>query len=221
MIPLRLILSPKSSSSEVIMNRINLNVALGQPLWIYGFPTVGKTHFQRTLRFLNGAQRKMLGLPTVVDATDTDDWLGVFKMSECNEEQRKMVRDACRSNILLANSIPSNHPRVIVTNLWDRLAECDIAPSLICVPSSVDVVRSRVQSRGDVNPEWITEQSSKWLSHVKGSPWFNKHKDVVVEVDADTYLADCVTINEHPFPFTFDREGCVKNIEDVDKVPML
>lgn len=192
--------------------RIDLKLDPGSPLWVYGFPTTGKTSFQRALRFLNREQREHLHLASVVDATDTDDWLGTFKLSQCSPELKKEVKDNCRASMLLTDRLPSDHPRVIVTNLWDRLAECNIKPALICLPTSVDTVRKRVEARGDTHPEWITKQAQEWLDHIKSSQWFKDNQEVVREVDENTFLSDCVSINGVPFSYRFLRDDCVIDI---------
>lgn len=187
---------------------IDLVLRPGDPVWIYGFPTTGKTTLQRTLRFLTDEQRKELGLDSVIDATDTDEWLGTFEMSQ-NPDRKDEINDLCANLIALTQDLKSHHPRVIVTNLWKALAEAGIKPALICLPISVKSVRCRVERRGDDHPEWITEQAAHWLQHIRESEWFAQNQDVVRYVDDGDYLSDCVTINGRPLEYRFEKEKAV------------
>lgn len=183
----------------------------GRIVWVYAFPTMGKTTFQRVLRFLPFDKRKAIGLDTVVDASDTDEWLATFKMGD-NTERKEDIYNCVISSMKLADSLKSHHPRLVVTNMWHCLMDAGVEPTAIILPYSASLVRDRVIKRGDDHPERIADNADEWLANVIHSSWTVDRADRVIMLNEGEFVASALTIGGFSLAdLTFDRDGAVRS----------
>lgn len=192
------------------MKRINISTTTTDVQWIYGFPTCGKSTAQRTIRFLTARERAVYGFKDVIDATDTDEWFGMFKKSQNRNSTE--LETALMTGVGVTNHLKSNHVRVVFTNLWRHLAAWDISPIGIFLPSGAESVRWRAETRGDLDPAWITEQADIWLKDVVNSEWLKKNIDRVVYLDSRSYILDYLDINNQPLRHVFDRGEVIRDL---------
>lgn len=193
---------------------INIDTTSGEIHWMYGFPTMGKTTAQRTLRYLTKKQREEYGYEDVIDASDTDEWLGVFKMSQ-NPDMHVQIYRRLFDDAMLAQHLASDHCRVVFTNVWRIFSETGIKPHAVFVPASADIIAERVKARGDKNADWIIDNTTKWLDNLTNSDWF-KQQDTVVTIDGDRHISDYLSINGVKLHHMFYRDGAIRTLNNTN-----
>lgn len=190
---------------------ININTDSPDVYWIYGFPTLGKTTAQRTLRFMRREQRKDYHFEDAIDATDTDDWFGTFKMSQ-NPELHDEIYHMINESAKFTQRLRSNYCRVIFTNVWRIFAENNILPAAVFIPDSAKLIVERAVARGGKNFSWVTDNAQRWLDNITSSDWFHR-QECVITVEGTKYISDYISINGVPLHHRCDLDRAMIEVD--------
>lgn len=177
---------------------------------IYGFPTAGKTSVQRCFRFLSYDAKIALGIDPSVhfDLTDTDEYFGVFKMSEQDAATRDKIANMMWKSIQLATSlkVKESHISVILTNFnhrYDGGGFDNLNFIAGFIPADEESVRDSLKKRQPQEYDQEIDRYLEWYRKAMESPLakYLDERGLLVRMRANEHMLDYIVYDGIKVPF--------------------
>lgn len=181
-----------------------------KPVMIYGFPTTGKSSAQRVFRYLSGAAKERLGMPSDIhfDFTDTDLYLGVFKIHVQDDIDASLIKENIWKSLALTSKlkVKEGHLSVTFTNFNDPGDFCRLDDvNFLCgfVPESEDSMLANLARRSQTEYKESKERFIGFFRRMKESPLYKylDQRGKLVTLGAGEHILDYLAYEGVTPPF--------------------